>query len=234
MARQRKELEGKVTPIQRDLESARRDTHEAADKLAQWRTGWTAAVAGLGLEGDARPAEANAVLTKLDELLKKLDEADELAKRIEGIDRDARVFEEDVKDLVARIAPDLLDLPAEQAAAQLNARLNKAQADAARKDELNRQSQEKEAVLQGAQFTIKLMREQLDAMCRQAGCSLPEELPALETHSAQAQELHKDIEELEQRLLEQSGGATLNQLIQEAEAIDADAIPAQLDETDRQ
>ncbi len=232
--RQRQDLLTQVDTLREGLQRAQRDKSEAAERLAQWRSAWQRAVADLGLEGDALPAEANAVLSTLDELLKKLDEADALAQRIEGIDSDARVFEADIRDLVARIAPDLLHVPVEQAAAQLNARFNKAQADAARQAELRKRIEEREADLRQATADIDLMRQRLDALCRQAGCSHPDELPAVEARSTQAQALHKDIEALEQQLLDQGEGATLDQLLKEAEAIDADAVPTHLSEIERQ
>jgi len=233
-ATQRKDLQRNVTRLQRDLENAKRDQHEATGKLDQWRTDWTGAVIGLGLGGGALPVEATAVLSKLDELLKKLDEAEALGGRIAGIDRDAKAFEAEVKDVVVRIAPDLVDMSAGQTVVQLNERLSKAKVDADRRDQLSKQIEEKKANLQKARSTIQLMDEQLSACCRQAGCSHPDELPAIEARSTQVQELSKELDALEQQLLEQSGGATVDRFIQEAEAVDADAVPARLDELARQ
>lgn len=234
VTRRRQDLQTQVATLQQDLQRAQRDKSEATEKLVQWRSAWKAAVAGLGLDGGALPAEANTVLSTLDDLLKKLDEVDGLAQRIDGIDRDGRAFEADVRDPVARIAPDLLNVPADQAAAQLNARFNKAQADAARRAELHKRIKEREADLQQAKASIDLMRERLDAFCRQARCSQSDELLGAETRSAQVQALEKDIEVLEQQLLEQGEGAMLDQLLREAEAIDAEAVPMQLSEIERQ
>lgn len=228
--RRRQELQKQRTTVERELEGARRDQQEAADLLDRWQTDWTAAVAGLGLDGKSLPVEANAILEVLDELLKKLDEAEGFTQRIEGIDRDARDFAADVRLLVARTAPDLVDAPAEHAAVQLQARLARAQADAARKVELDRQIKAQEAALQEAQSTIERMTARLHALCRQAGCTHPDELTAAEGRSAQLQLLQKAIASLEEQLLDQGAGATIDQLIQEAEAIDADALPAQLGE----
>jgi uncharacterized protein YhaN len=232
--RQRQELQKQRTTAERELEGARRDQQEAAERLDHWQTEWTAAVAGLGLDGKSLPVEANAILEILDELLKKLDETEGFTQRLEGIDRDARDFAADVKLLVARTAPDLVDTPAEHAAVQLQARLARAQADAAREVELDRQIKAQEAALQAAQSTIERMAARLQALCRQARCTHPDELPAAESRSAQLQLLQKDITTLEEQLLDQGAGATIDQLIQEAEAIDADALPAQLGEITQQ
>jgi hypothetical protein len=233
-ARRRQELQKQRTTVERELQGARRDQQEAADLLDCWQTDWTAAVAGLGLDGKSLPVEANAILEVLDELLKKLDEAEGFARRIEAIDRDARAFAEDVRLLVVRTAHDLGEAPADSAAIQLQARLARAQADAARKLELDRQIKAQEAVLQEAESTIERMTARLQALCRQAGCTHPDELPAVEKRSAQLQLLQKDIATLEEQLLDQSAGATIDQLLREAEALDADALPGQLREITQQ
>jgi uncharacterized protein YhaN len=227
-ARQRRELQRQLAISEHDLEGARRDRHEAAELLARWQRDWTAAVASLGLDGQALPVEAHAVLEALDELLQRQDEVDSLAQRIASIDRDAEVFAQEVKHFVAQVAPDLMETPVEQAVAQLHARLVRSQTDAARKAELDKQIATQEAALQTAQLTIERTSARLQALCRQAGCSHPDELSAAEARSAQIRQWQRELAVLEAQLLEQAAGATLDHLLQEAEAIDADALPLQL------
>jgi uncharacterized protein YhaN len=74
VGRQRHDLQTQVSRLQQELQGAQHEQRKATDQLAQWRTDWTAAVADLGLGGEAVPAEANAVLSTRDELLKKLSE----------------------------------------------------------------------------------------------------------------------------------------------------------------
>jgi uncharacterized protein YhaN len=232
--RQRQDLEKHRVTAERELEGARREQREAADLLDRWQTDWTLAVAGLGLDGKALPVEANAILDVLDELLKTLDKVEGLAHRIEAIDHDAMVFAQDVGHRAALIAPDLVGAEADQAAVQLHTRFGRAQADAARTAELDKQVKTLEAAVQGAQSTIEQMSKRLQTLCGQAGCSHPDELPIAQARSAQRQQLQKDIAALEAQLLEQGAGATLAQLTHEAEAVDADALPAQLAEIAQQ
>jgi uncharacterized protein YhaN len=233
-ARQQQDLQKHCTSMERELEGARREQREAADLLDRWQTDWTVAVAGLGLDGKALPVEASAILEVLDELLKSLDYAAGLAHRIEAIDRDAAIFGQDVRHLTAQVAPDLIGAEADQAAVQLHTRFGRAQADAARRAELDKQIKAQETALREAQAAIVRMSDRVHTLCRQAGCSHPDELPTAETRSAQRQQLQKAIDTLEEQLLEQGAGATLTQLIQEAEAVDADALPAQLAEIAQQ
>jgi uncharacterized protein YhaN len=132
------------------------------------------------------------------------------------------------------VAPDLVAVSAEQAALQLHARLVKAQTDAARKSEIDRQIAAQEATLQAAQSTIEHMTARMHTLCRQAGCTHPDELPAAEARSTQCQQWQQDLAVLEAQLLEQGGGATLEHLIREADAVDVDALPARLFDLTRQ
>jgi uncharacterized protein YhaN len=77
------------------------------------------------------------------------------------------------------------------------------------------------------------MTERLCTLCRQAGCTHPDALPAAEARSSRFQQWHNDLAACEAQLVEQGGGGTLEYLIREAEAADADALPAQLVEITR-
>ena len=83
-------------------------------------------MAQLGLGTDASPAQANTVLDRVRDLFDKLDKADSHRRRIEGIDSDSRRFSEDVAALADRLAPDLVQCPAHQAAVEKIAALSRA------------------------------------------------------------------------------------------------------------
>jgi uncharacterized protein YhaN len=233
-ARQRRDLQKQLATVEKELQGARRDQHEAAELLSRWQADWATAVINLGLDSTALPVEAHAVLEVLNELLRKQEEAEKMAQRIEGIDRDAHVFMQGVTQLVAQVAPDVVDTPAEQAAVQLHARLVRAQADEARKAVLDKQITAQDESLHKAQSTIERMSVRLHALCRQAGCTDADELSAAEARSIQLLQLQTDLATLDGQILEQGAGATLDQLIQEAQTVDADLLPAQLADIARQ
>jgi uncharacterized protein YhaN len=233
-ARRRRELETQLAAVEQELENARGDQRQAAVLLTRWRADWTAAVTRLGLESTALPAEASAVLEVLHELSMKQDEVDKTAQRIEAIERDAQSFAQEVAHLAAQVAPDLLEVPAEQAAVQLQTRLGCAQTDSARSAELDKQIVAHEASLQRAQSTIARMTERLQHLCRQAGCADFDALPVAEARSTARQQWQHDLAAVEAQLLEQSAGATLEELIQEAEELEVDLLPERLHELTRQ
>ena len=132
-------------------------------------------------------------MARFDELFQKLHEAESLGHRIEGINQDAQGFAEDVSALIKQLAPDLLAMPPAQAAAELQALLSQAQADAATEAALRKQLKEKQHIIRVSQDTIRLMTESLAKLCRQAGCQKHEELESLEERSNQYQSLQKDL-----------------------------------------
>ena len=202
--------------------------------MDKWYADWAAAVKCIGLTKRALPAEANAVLTNLDELFKKLDEAQGLTERVDGIKRDAEQFTLHVQRMVQLLAPDSSEMPVELAAAELAARFSKAKADAAREAELQKQVAENEKTRQEAQVSIQLMTQQLDELCAQASCVSADELESAEDRSSQLQALRRDVDALEEQLLDLAAGSALEQFLEEAKAADPDALPAEITEVSRQ
>jgi uncharacterized protein YhaN len=174
------------------------------------------------------------VVAKLDELFQKLQEAASLQSRIEGINQDARRFNDAVTDLVKQVTPDLLTIPPAQAAAELQARLSQARADAATEIALRNQIKEKQHIIQTSQTTIRLMTESLVGLCRQAGCEKPDELEDKEGLSNQYQNLQKEIDNLEEQILELVPGATLEEIRRQAATVNPDELPATMAELGRQ
>lgn len=121
-------------------------------------------------------------------------------------------------------------LAPEQAASELNARLAKAKENKAGAKEKREQIEEKEAILEQAGETISSRKKQLDGFCRQAGCGGYDELEAAEKRSAEYAKLREDVESLDGELLELSGGGTLEGLLGEAEGVEADKLPGEIDD----
>ncbi len=228
------DLAARIEELEKELAQARHAEEAAAKSLEKWQQQWGTALVALGLSGEATPTAAQAVLNEMEELFKSLDKAAGFRVRIAGIERDAQQFQRDVERLVARVAPDLVDLPPEQAAAELQARLTQTQKDAAKLENLEGQIEEKKEVLEQTGLTIQIARKRLETLCQQAGCRDWRDLEAIEARSQECQDLEKKITDLEEQILEQSAGATLEAFIAEAETVTADEIPGQIEEIDQQ
>ncbi len=228
--RGRKELEKEAGQLQDSLSDAIKNKDDSVAEFSLWESDWLDAIKGLRLSKETTPTVANTILAKGEELLKKRDQITLLEKRINGIKSDGDKFTADVKSFVDSIAPDLSELPAEQAVAGLNSRLKKALEDSATLKQLEHQRSEKEESITDARTTIKTSESILNALCHEAGCSEYEKLEELEKLSEQAHAIQEKINNLEEQLIDLSGGSTVDSLIKEAEEIDPDALPSQIKE----
>jgi uncharacterized protein YhaN len=213
----------------KELEEAQWRLSSIEEALSQWKTRWSEAIGPLGLDGGAVPAEANAVMDDLKRLFDTLKEADILHGRIHGIDRDAEGFVARVSDLTGQLAPDLKGLPAAQAAAELNGRLNRARAVLSQRQGLQKQRHQAEEQRRKATGSAAEIRSRLDAMCDEAGRGQYDELAEAEKRSDKRRELESGLENLEEGLRKLSAGATVEAFVREALKVDADVIQTQID-----
>ncbi|MBI4595193.1 MAG: AAA family ATPase [Candidatus Tectomicrobia bacterium] len=228
--RSRKDLQTRTTKLQNDLDDFKQTLKDSVIKLEKWQKDWKEAMTRLGLSENTLPAEANAYLAKVEQFFNKLDEIDRLEQRIQGIERDAVDFAGDVTTLVRIVEPELLGTPAEQAAAHLHTQLSKAMVASARTVELKKQIREKEELLRESEYIISDKKDQLDSLCRQAGCSDFNRLEEIEERSSTYQTLQEEMANLEEQLLVLAGGNSLQQLLEEAGQVDADSLPSQISE----
>jgi len=215
---------------QKDGESKEANSRlkKVEEDLSKWQGQWEQAIQPLGLESDAVPAQANAIMEDLKSLFDKLKEADILHRRIRGIDQDAEAFTTKVTALVEQVAQDLKELPIEQAASELNATLNRSRAAKAQLDRLEKQKTQGQERLHKAEQRISETKSELNAMCVEANCSKYEDLAEAERRSSRRRQIETDIKNLEEQLHKLSAGATIDDLVTEVQAVDPDGIAGQI------
>jgi len=189
---------------------------------------WATNVQSLQLDEHATPTQAEAMLDTLQEIFKCLDTAGDRRRRIEAIDRDADLFESDVKDLITRLAPDLLNLPIPKAVMGLDARVSACKVDKEKREGLLQRKREFERTLEKALEEIQQGEQQMAQLCKEAGC-LEAELGAAERQSANKGGLLDKKGRTEAQLLALGDGLSLEALMEEADATDADALPIQME-----
>lgn len=231
--RRHKQLQQDIETLERDLESVRSDHQSARAELDEWKAQWQGAVEELGLGLEALPSEANDIIEKLRALFSKHNEAEKLRIRIQGIDEDAEAFRARVNGLITQAAPELADLSVEQAGARLNALLMESRSTESRRQQIEQQVQQAREEIQDAGATIATMTDRLKALCADAKCNEPDELDTAQRQSDEYQQLKTALAGVERELLEAGEGATLAELEKEAEGIDADAQPGQIQELTR-
>ncbi|MDG2384789.1 MAG: AAA family ATPase [Pirellulaceae bacterium] len=205
----------------------------AEHQLTEWQLLWSSEMSSLGLDNDAMPSQANSVLSNINRLFQKYQDADQYRVRLEGIDRDAKDFDTDVLTLVGRTAPELVNKEVEEAVGMLSIRLKEARAKSEQYSSLEQQRNKQQEKLQNTANRISEFKASLDEMCRQAGCKSYEHLSNAAIRSRQRRDLEQAVNKLEDLISGQSGGATFEQFLAEAEACDIDSLQPKIIDLDK-
>ncbi|MBU4449655.1 MAG: AAA family ATPase [Proteobacteria bacterium] len=225
----RETLEDKILNLENALETARGDQDEAEEELRQWQSLWDDALTPLGIESKTLPAEAIDFIETLQGCFSKLKEADDFRKRIDGIDRDERGFEEAVLELAKEIAPDLTSLDASQTVSQLKSRLGQASRDQALVQQYTEEIDVLEKTIVDARTELGSFDEQIAALRQLAGCETEEQLNEAERRSNEYLKIKGKLEEVETTLARIAEGISLADLEGQAQGIDPDELPGRIE-----
>lgn len=225
-SRRRSQLESRLSSLNENMSAAVRSRDETIWRLSDWRSQWSEALRDFGLPDSTRPEEAVLLISKNDELFSKLDECQSLARRIEGIKRDAELFAKDVKALVSHCAPRMSDLSPELAALNLNAELSKALQAEAGFRAVEKEISQKKADMLDAERDIAIANERLLGLCRIAGCASPSELEERERVSSEFIRLKGELSALETAITELGAGAAIEDVLAEVDSHDMDSVEA--------
>jgi len=225
---QRQKLADQLQQLRGQLAEAQRTVEQADRELEAWREDWADAVSALELDGDVTPAAANSILEAVDAMRALLKEEATLQSRIKGIDDEAQDYRDEVQNVLARIAPDLLDRSVEQAVADLYDRLESAGRSQATRDEWQKQLKKEQAKHDKADGDAKQLNAVLRELCTQAGCDSVDELPVAEQRSRRRRDCERELRAVDDQLTELAAGAPLDTFIAEAEPFDPDALRADL------
>jgi uncharacterized protein YhaN len=233
---QRDQLLNSIDTNREDLEEAESRFTQAEHELTQWQSDWSQEMSRLGLEGDAIPSQANRVLTDINELFKEYQQADQYRTRLQGIARESREFQTDVRELAERLVPDSVELPTADIVNLLVAHLQEARSAKQEHDSLTQQVVSLQIKSRRANEAISDVKAQLDEMCRQAACQAYEQLSDAARRSNERVAWETTVRDLEDQLIKQGSGTKLDDLIAEAEAeIDhIDSIDPRIEELERE
>jgi len=217
---------------EKELAAAKSRLKTYEQELKQWQTQWEHAVAPIGLEAEALPGQATAVMEELKSLFDKLKDAKILQKRIAGIDRDTEDFRRKVNGLVEVVAIDLTARPADEAALELQHRLKRSRDSLSKQETLNKQlEKERERIKQATEDMLQIDAK-LKSMCKEAFCDSTDQLSEAEKRSDTRRRIEADLNTTDQNLLQLSAGATVAEFVKEAAAIDPDSIAGEIERLD--
>jgi uncharacterized protein YhaN len=239
--RKRDGLELQIRTLSAELQHDAVAAKKACEQLDAWKSRWGAAVEPLGLPADAMPNQASEVLQRWKELFDKLAFEATLAKRIKDIGEDAVRFRDEVQGLAREVGVETAATQVERLAERLIADWRKAGEDQARRELLVKEQNGRTKELAEAKKTIQRHTATLEAMCLEAGCATHEQLPEIEQRSAVVRQLRLELRQLEETLLQWSGGISLSDFLSALAAEDPDdlrtriaAITAEIEALDLQ
>lgn len=231
---ERAALERDISRLKEEIGRLDQVLQRTREEFSTWKERWFEAIGPLRLPEKTLPGQAVAVLEEAADLFRKIAEREALNLRIQGIEDDSRRFAADVRKTCVEVAPDLSDHPCEQAAQQLNARLDQAR----RNRDLRRQREGDLARTAKETSSLEIEKVRTTAEIHQlvdeAGCTELSELPAAEERSRRWQALFAEVAGLEQQIVLDSGGASIPEILTESEQIDLDGLPFQVAELRRE
>uniref|UniRef100_UPI004055AF6E AAA family ATPase n=1 Tax=Candidatus Electrothrix sp. TaxID=2170559 RepID=UPI004055AF6E len=198
-------------------------------KLAGWAQEWTKVIEGLGLKEDDHPEYAVETFGNLLSFFEKYDKSEDLRKRIYGMDQVEERFENKVFTFADSIGCNKEGLEASTIVSNLNKDLNSAREARASLSKIESQLKEIQQEIKDTDITIRNSREQLAALRAQAKVETNEELLVAGEKSNNKRDLQEKLEMLEQELNRNGDGLHIEELEQESEALDTDAIESELE-----
>ena len=245
LCEQRIEQEEAVIARKRQLEHSLSDTGIRIKRLTEelasiekdkagWAREWGQAIDGLGLNPDVHPEQVLETFDRLLAFFEKLDQSEELRRRVYGIDQVSEKFKENVLSLADAIGVKREGRDANTIADQMNRDLNTSREARASLSKLMVREKELKKEIDDAEISIQSAREQLFFLRNQAGVKTDDELEAAAEGSRRMRELRQRLDILEQELTRSGDGLSIQQLEKEAGESDIDAIEGELEKVSSQ
>lgn len=227
---ERQQAEEQLAATHLEVRQLERECAEREGALDTWQRDWQRALEPLGLPAEASPTEAQAVLERMAELVRRVDEASSLGRSIEAAEDECRRFEADVLALCREHAADLLEMPAAEAADGFLRAHAEAQGDERerlrRADEVARLRES----IEEHEAACRRGEQELAALMRGAAVDSVAALEAMEQKVRARLELEASLRAVEQRLLKSAEGQSIEALVEQTRALDADRARARLAE----
>lgn len=223
----KKAAEGQIRKLQAGETRRKTAQQKAKGALTEWQNQWLSAIASLAFSVDAAPEIVGDHLDVIDEMRSVANEINQLKlDRIAKIERDIEGFAGSVTELLKAVAPDLAGEEPEDAALQLEKRLEDAKrikGQQTEKDKIILSLSKRIEECKEEQTSAKHSIEQLQELARVEG---PEQLRDVILRSQRSHELEAERASLQENLTAESDGLPLTVLRGECAEAHLDQIAA--------
>lgn len=228
--RRRELLDEEIKQREADVASLVEAHRLATLSFAAWTQQWGESMQSFGLPIEASPSEVNDYIGKVREMFAIQGEVEKLRMRIKAINQDAALFRSQVADMAAAIAPELADLPADDAAVRINSLLSENRSRETKRQQIEVQVEQAAQEIQESNASIQTLNDRLHSLCVEAKCESSNELEEAERRSTHYLIIRETVDLIEREVLETGEGATVADLEAESGRIDPDALPASIAE----
>ena len=225
----RRNLEGSVSALQKEIDGHRKRAEEIELEIRRWKEQWATVVSRLGFPPDAGHEDVLEFVSALEDVFRILEKAKEYQVRHDAIDSDYEKYKQRVKEAADEFAPELSGSEPETVAFKLDARLRKEQERLKERKALEQLKRGKTAELAKIQENGAALEEKLRLLCREAETDDPEALPEVEKRSADRIRLERDLALVNERLEELSFGEDLDSFAERVKSRDPDELSAEIE-----
>ncbi len=226
----RASLETDLKDVRAVVESKGRAEARAERGMEEWRARWSQAVERIGLPTDANPDSVEAQINVIEEMRSVKSEIDNLReKRIEMMRQDIGSYEANVRGLVLALAPSLRDRDPDEAAIELQRRVEQArqarQAAKAKDTDIGRL----ESKIRSQAERRRRAQEDISALQALAGVESAEGLRSAIERAAQYRRFRSDLADTYGTLEQEGDGYSVEELVKECRGQDLDQATARQD-----
>ncbi|HQO80124.1 MAG TPA: AAA family ATPase [Deltaproteobacteria bacterium] len=230
----RKDLQDRMFESQRKVLVQEQEVARAKERLEDWKVRWAKALVSAGLDSDASPDQARAVLRKFDELAGFVREIEEKSSAIKAIESRNDRFEKEVQALCADLGRDMPEIGYAQFVEQLNGELQEGLKIRERLNALAERQRNLEKSLEYHRGVVSECDGEILALLKEAHCDDPRLLPGREAVSAAYREKAMRADELRRIISRSAGGSDLEVFLAEVASVDADALPQEISDLERE
>lgn len=232
LADRRKLLRAQLTELEVGSQGAMRERASSEKDLESHDQELREVIRSLGFDDGIEPEEVEARLQELNDLAQAQGTTRDLERRIAGMQRDIAAFEAEVLALVTAHAPELSELSATRAAAELVSRYDRGRRDAETLQGLLADLGDKQVELAEERALLDRATNEAQKLLRGAGVTELTQLFTLDERARKSRELRRELAGLEATLSETAGIRGFNALCEEAARTDPAQLAVRIGELD--